>query len=430
MEDLLAEAKAQGATAAEAGISIETGLSVTVRLGEVETLEYNRDKGLGITVYLDHRKGSASTTDFSLEAMRETVRAACSIACYAAEDPCTGLAPASRMAWNYPDLDLYHPWDIGTEEAIEVARRCEDTARSTDARIVNSEGASFASHQGLRVYGNSHGFIGGFASTRHSLSCSVLGEDESGLQRDYWYASARRASELESPEQIGLKAAQRTLNRLGARRLPTCEAPVLFAAEVAGSLLGHLVAAIRGGALYRRASFLLDHLDKQVFPAHVRIHEQPRLMRGFGSSPFDSEGVATTDHDLVSEGILRCYVLDSYSACRLGLETTGDAGGVRNLTIDPGKHDRSGLLRLMDTGLLVTELMGMGVNTVTGDYSRGAAGFWVENGAVQYPVQEITVAGNLRDMFQNFIEVGSDVDTRGNIRTGSLLFKTMTIAGE
>jgi PmbA protein len=399
-------------------------------LGEVETLEYNRDKGLGITVFVGHRKGSASTTDFSLRAMRETVQAACSIARYAAEDPCTGLAPAPRMAWNHPDLDLYHPWDIEPEEAIEVARRCEDAARNTDARIVNSEGASFNSHRGLRVYGNSHGFIGGFASTRHSLSCSVLGEDENGLQRDHWYTSARRASDLERPEDVGVKAAQRTLNRLGARRLSTREAPVIFAAEVATSLLGHFVATIRGGALYRRASFLLDHLGKPIFPAHVRIHEQPRLVKGFGSSPFDSEGVATADQDLVSEGILRGYVLDSYSACRLGLETTGNAGGVRNLTIDPGEHNRSGLSQLMGTGLLATELMGMGVNTVTGDYSRGAAGFWIENGEVQYPVQEITVAGNLRDMFQNLVEVGSDVDTRGNIRTGSLLFKTMTVAGE
>jgi PmbA protein len=430
VEDLLKEAKAQGATAAEAGISIETGLSVTVRLGEAETLEYNRDKGLGISVYLGHRKGSASTTDFSLQAIKETVRAACSIARYAAEDPCAGLADASRMAWDYPDLDLYHPWELNTEQAIEIARRCEDAGRGAEARIINSEGASISSHQGLRVYGNSHGFMGGFATSRHSLSCSLIGEDEAGMQRDYWYTSARVPSELESPEAVGVKAARRTVDRLGARRLPTCEVPIIFAAETAASLLGHFIAAIRGGALYRRASFLLDHVGKQVFPTSIRIHEQPHLPRAPGSSPFDSEGVATTHHDLVSAGILRCYVLDSYSACRLDLETTGNAGGVRNLTLDPGMRDRTALLRLIGRGLLVTELMGMGVNTVTGDYSRGAAGFWVENGEIQYPVHEITVAGNLRNMFLNLVEVGSDVDYRGNIRTGSILIANMTIAGE
>ncbi|MFZ5593935.1 MAG: metalloprotease PmbA [Pseudomonadota bacterium] len=430
VHDILTEARNQGASAAEAGVSLETGLSVTVRLGEVETIEYNRDKGLGVTVYFGTRKGSASTSDFSPEAVRETVRAACGIARYTAEDEYAGLADAALMAREIPDLDLCHPWDISAEQAIELARQCEDAARGCDARITNSEGASLSSHQGYRVYGNSHGFIGAYPSTRHSLSCSVIGGEGEQMQRDYWFTVARASGDLEAAQQVGQRAAQRTLRRLDARRLPTCQSPVIFSAEIATSLLSHFTGAIRGGALYRKASFLLDHLGKQVFPVHVHIHEQPHLKKALASAPFDNEGVATGARDIVRAGVLQGYVLDSYAARKLGMQTTGNAGGVHNLIIDPGTLDLPGLLKRMNKGLLVTELMGMGVNTVTGDYSRGAAGFWVENGEIQYPVEEITIAGNLRDMFMRIAEVGNDIEVRGSIRTGSILIEEMTIAGE
>ncbi|HWQ94269.1 MAG TPA: metalloprotease PmbA [Gammaproteobacteria bacterium] len=430
VHDLLLEATSQGATSAEAGLTIESGLSVTVRLGEVETIEHNRDKALGVTVYFGHRKGSASTSDFSAQAVRETVRAACNIARYTAEDDCAGLADAALMAREIPDLDLYYPWQVSAEHAIVLATECEDSARALDKRITNSEGASLSSHQGLNIYGNSHGFIGGYPTSRHSLSCAVIGQSESGMQRDYWFSVARDHNELETPGRIGEHAAQRTLRRLDGRRLSTRQAPVVFEAPAATSLLSHLMSAIRGGSLYRKASFLLDHLGKQIFPAHVHIHEQPHLKKALGSAPFDNEGVATAAHDFVRGGVLESYVLDSYSARKLGMQTTGNAGGVHNLFIDPGSYDLDGLLRLMGKGLLVTELIGMGVNTVTGDYSRGVAGFWVEHGEIQYPVEEITIAGNLLDIFLHLAEVGKDVDVRGNIRTGSILIENMTIAGE
>ncbi len=428
--DLLAEAKRQGASQAEAGASSDDGLSLTVRLGEVETIERTRDNALGVTVYFGHRKGSASTSDFSVEAVRETVEAACRIARQTQEDPCAGLADAALMAQEIPDLDLYHPWGIGVEQAEALALECETAARDADERITNSEGATLNSHDGVHVYGNSHGFIGGYPSSRHSLSCAVVAEDASGMQRDYWYTVARRPGDLDAPEVVGLKAAERTTARLGARRLDTRQAPVLFRADVAVGLLRSLIGAIRGASLYRRASFLLDHLNRQVFPDFVHIHENPLLPGGLASAPFDNEGVATRSRDLVSEGVLRGYVLDHYSACRLGMQTTGNAGGVRNLTIDSGDLDRHGLMEAMDTGLIVTEVMGQGVNIVTGDYSRGAAGFWVEQGQVQYPVQEITVAGNLRDMFLGLRAVGTDTDVPGSTRTGSWLIERMTIAGE
>ncbi len=429
VRDILAEARAQGASEAEAGVSFEAGLSVTVRLGEVETLEYHRDRGLGVTVYFGQRKGSASTSDISSAAIRETVRAACGIARYTAEDPCAGLADAERMAAEIPDLDLYHPWDVSAEQAIELARECEDTARAADPRITNSEGASVSSHRGLRVYSNSNGFIGGYPSTRHSISCTVIGQQGESMQRDYWYSVAREHGGLESPAAIGRRAAERTLRRLGGRKLSTCRVPVLFVPEMARSLLGHFVGAIRGGSLYRKASFLVDHLGKEIFPSHVHIHEQPHLKRALGSAPFDNEGVATQARDVVQAGRLDGYVLDSYSARKLGMQTTGNAGGVHNLTIEPGGLDFEGMLSQMGTGLLVTELMGQGVSIITGDYSRGAAGFWVEDGEIRYPVEEITVAGNLRDMFRQLVAVGNDVDVRGNIRTGSWLIESMTVAG-
>lgn len=427
--DLLAEAKRQGASAAEACVSGDAGLSVSVRLGDVETIEHMRDNGLGVTVYFGRRKGSASTSDLSPEAVRDTVKAACNIARYTTEDECNGLADAELMATDPPDLKLYHPWDIDVSGAIELGKRCEEAARTLDERIVNSEGASLNTHAGLHVYGNSHGFIGGYPTTRHSLSCAVIGQEGETMQRDYWYTVGRAAADLETAEAVGAKAARRALARLGARKISTRDAPVVFQSDIATGLLRNFISAIRGAALYRQASFLLDHLGKQIFPRFVHIHENPLLPGGLGSAAFDAEGVATHARDLVSEGVLRGYVLNSYSARKLGMQTTGNAGGVRNLAIDPGELDLDGLLKEMGTGLLVTEMMGHGVNMVTGDYSRGAAGFWVERGEIQYPVEEITIAGNLKEMFRQLLAVGTDEERRGNIRTGSWLIENMTIAG-
>lgn len=428
--DMLADARRRGASAAEVGASSETGLSVNVRMGEVETVEYHRDQGLGVTVYFGTRKGSASTADLRPEALRETVQAACDIARHTAEDPCAGLADAARMARDIPDLDLDHPWALQAEDAIEMAITCENAARAHDDRITNSEGAGVDTHRGVRVYGNTHGFLGTYATTRHGLSCSVIAQSAQGMQRDYWYTTARERAALESAESVGRRAAERAVRRLDARRLKTRQVPVVYAADVAGGLLRLFLGAIRGASLYRKASFLVDHLGKPVFREFVRIDERPHLKKAMGSAPFDSEGVETRARALVEGGVLQGYLLDSYSARRLGMETTGNAGGAHNVVIEPGAHDLEGLLREMGSGLLVTELMGHGFNLLTGDYSRGAAGFWVENGELAYPVEEITVAGNLRDIFMGLAEVGNDVDLRGNVRTGSLLIERMTIAGE
>ena len=430
VDDMLLEARKQGATAAEAGVSVEAGLSVNVRLGEVDTLEHNRDKGLGITVYVGKRKGSASTSDFSTKAIRETVQAACDIARYTEEDEYAGLADAELMATKIPDLDLYHPWNLGAEQAIELAQACEAKGRESDTRISNSEGASVSSHAGLRVYGNSHGFRGHYLSSRHSLSCTLIGQDEAGMQRDYWYSVSRNPDELESAEAVGHKAAERTVARLGARRLGTRQVPVIFQAEIARGLLSHLLRALSGGSLYRKASFLLDPLGKQIFPANVQIDERPHLPAGLGSAPFDNEGMATRAREIVHQGMLQSYVLDSYAARRLGMQPTGNAGGVHNLFIS---HDEVGfddLYRHMGTGLIVTEVMGQGINIVTGDYSRGASGFWVENGEIQYPVEEITLASTLQEIFKGVQAIANDVDTRGNICSGSWLIDHMTVAGE
>ena len=428
----LAEAKRLGASAAEAGIGTSTGLDVNVRLGEVETIEHTRDRALDVTVYFGHRKGSASTTDFALEAVCETVAAACGIARHTSEDECNGLADAALMATELPDLDLHHPWALGPEQAIELATEAEDAARAVDRRITNSEGAAVNRHEGEHVYGNSHGFLAGCPSTRHGISCVLIAEEGGGMQRDHWFSTSRDPGALEAPAAIGRRAAERTLRRLGAKRLSTRTAPVLFAAEVATGLFRHLVAAVSGGNLYRRSSFLLDAAGTRVFPDFVRIHEQPHLPGALGSAAFDGEGVATRARDLVAGGVLQGYVLSSYSARRLGLVTTGNAGGVHNLTVDAGP-DLPGftdLLREMGRGLLVTELMGMGVNITTGDYSRGASGFWVENGEIACPVEEITVAGNLRDMFLDLRRMGNDTELRGNLRCGSVLIGEMTIAGD
>lgn len=430
VQQLLDEAKQQGATAAEAAFSIDNGLSVSARLGDVETIEYHCDQGIGVTVYFGQRKGSASTNDVSPDSLTETVKAACSIAKYASADEFAGLPDADCLATDCPDLDLNHPWAIDAERAIALAIECEDVARHYHYSISNSEGASVNSHQGTRVFGNSLGFLQGYQSSRHSLSCSVLAGSGDAMQRDYWYSVARDANQLESAKLVGEKAAQRTIARLDARSLSTRQCPVLFSAETASGLIAALMGAISGGSLYRKATFLLDSLDTQILPDFVRLHEQPLLKGALGSASYDAEGVATKARDIVSNGVLRSYLLSSYSARKLGMKTTGNAGGVHNLIVEPGEQDFAGMLKLLDTGLLVTELMGQGVNRVTGDYSRGASGFWVENGVIQYPVQEITIAGNLKSMLRNLVAIGNDVDVRGNIRVGSILLEQMAIAGE
>ncbi|SJM93303.1 metalloprotease PmbA [Crenothrix polyspora] len=430
VQDLLDEAKQQGATAAEAGLSQETGLSVNARMGDVETIEHHCDQGLGITVFFGQRKGSASTSDLSPASIKETVRAACSIARYTSEDEYAGLPDKAMLATEFPDLDVNHPWTVSVDEAIALAIACEDAALTYHSEISNSEGASVNTHQGIRVMGNSLGFLQGYSSTRHSLSCSVLGQRGDSMQRDYWYSVARNANDLEAAVDIGRKAAERTIKRLEARRLTTRQCPVLYAPETAAGLLGSLMGAISGGNLYRKSTFLLDALGQQIFPEFIRIHEQPYLTRALGSSAYDGDGVATQTRDIVSNGVLRGYVLGTYSARKLGMQSTGNAGGVHNLTLDSGALDFDAMLKLMGTGLLVTELMGQGVKMMTGDYSRGASGFWVENGEIQYPVEEITIAGNLKDMFKHIVAVGNDVDYRGNTRTGSILIERMSIAGE
>ncbi|MFO7602944.1 MAG: metalloprotease PmbA [Gammaproteobacteria bacterium] len=429
IETVIAEARALGASDVEAAVSADAGLSVNVRNDEVETVEHHRDKGLGVTVYFGQRKGNASTTDFNPAALSDTVMAACDIARYISEDPYAGLADADCLARDIPDLDLYHPWTPSTAEAIALALECERAARGADQRIVNSEGAYISTHAGLRVYGNSRGFLGDYASSRHSLGCTVIARGEGGMQRDHWYSISRRATDLESASSIGQQAAARTVQRLDGRKLSTRKAPVIFSAEVARGLLGHLVRAVSGGSLYRRSSFLLDSLGKPLFPEFVEINERPHLPRALGSAPFDSEGVATRERTLVSGGVLQSYILDSYAARRLGLQTTGNAGGVHNLEISAGDMDLAGMLKAVGTGLLVTEVMGQGVNIVTGDYSRGASGFWVENGEIQYPVEEITLAGHLAEMFRGLQAVASDVDRRGNLCSGSWWVEGLTIAG-
>jgi len=431
IERALEEARARGASQAEAAVSQDTGLSVGVRLGEVETLEQQRDRSMGVTVYFGRRKGSASTADFSMDAVRATVAKACSIARFTAEDACSGLADAALMARTPEDLDLSHPWSVSAERAIEIAKCCEAAALGFDPRINNSEGASLGTHQGLHVYGNTHGFLGGYPTTSHSLSCVVLAGAGDDMQRDYWYSSSRDWRELEQAEAIGRESARRTIARMGPRKLSTRRAPVLFVPEVARGLIGNFTAAIRGSSQYRQSSFLLDSVGQQIFPAGFSIAERPHLHKAMGSAPFDDEGVATHDRELVADGILTGYILSSYSARKLGLTTTGNAGGPHNLIVAPTlAGGAQAMLARLGTGLMVTELMGQGVNMVTGDYSRGAAGFWVEGGVVQYPVAEITIAGNLREMLRSIEAVGDDVDVRGGTRVGSILLREMTIAGE
>lgn len=420
-----------GASAAEVDVSEGYGQNVTVRLGEIETIEHNRDKDIAVTVYFGQRRGHASTSDFSDAALADTVRAACTIARQTAEDPCAGLADPQRLAApDVPDPGLFHPWDLGVEEAAELARRCEAAAFAVDPRIRNSEGAGLSTHAGRFVYANSHGFIGGFPTSHHSLGCTVIIGEGDNMQRDYWYSSARAESGLEPCEQVGRTAGERTVRRANARRLATRKVPVLFEAPVAAGLFGSFVAAVSGGSLYRKSSFLPDSAGTQVFAPHVQLIEDPALPLGMGSTPFDSEGVATARRAVVADGVVQGYFLGSYSARKLGLQTTGNAGGSHNLLVSDTGQDFAGLLREMGSGLLVTDMLGHGVNPVTGDYSRGAAGFWVEDGQLAYPVQEITIAGNLKEMFRAIRAIGTDRLVRGSRTCGSILVDGMTVAGE
>jgi PmbA protein len=427
----LEAARRAGATQAEADASVQQGLTVNVRLGAVDTIEYQRDRGLGITVYVGQRKGSASTADLAPAAVAAMVEKAVSIARFTAEDPFAGLADPDELAVDIPDLDLDHPWELEPGAAVDLARRCEAAGLDLDARITNSEGASISTHRAVHVYGNSHGFLAGYPSSSHSVSCALVAQAGSDMQRDYWYTAARDPDELGDIEAIGRRAGERAIGRLGARRLGTRRAPVLFAPDIARGVFGHMVGALRGGNQYRRTSFLLDAAGERILPTFIHIHERPHLARALASSPFDAEGVATRDRELVTAGVLQGYVLNSYAARKLGLRTTGNAGGVHNLIVESDRDALpfEALLARMGRGLVVTELMGQGVNGVTGDYSRGATGFWVEGGAPAFPVEEVTIAGNLRDMYLAIDAVGSDVDMRGALRTGSLLIGEMTIAG-
>ena len=428
-EDILKFARKRGATACEVDVSEGFGQSVSVRRDEVDTIEYNRDKGVGVTIYDGQKRGYASTSDFSKDALKATVDAAVSIARFTAPDPAAGLPEEALLARSFPDFDLYHPWKLSTEEAIELARRSERAAFAVSPEIRNSDGASVSMQEAHFISANSLGFMGGYASSRHYLSCSVIAGEGDDMQRDDWYTTKRDPAELADADEIGTFAARRALARLGARQIPTCEVPVLFEAPLAAGLIGAFVHAVSGGALYRKSTFLLDSLGKAVFRPHIQICERPHLAKAFASSPFDDDGVATHDREVIIDGVLQGYFLSTYSARKLGMQTTGNAGGSHNLLVKPGQYDLDGLIKQMDRGLLVTELLGHGVNYVTGDYSRGAAGFWVENGQIQYPVHEITIAGNLKDMLMGIQEIGSDVLVRGSKHCGSILVDRMTVAG-
>lgn len=429
-QDILNHAQQGGATACETNVSDGFGQNVTVRKSEVETIEYNRDKGLSVTVYIGQKRGNASTSDFSPKAISDTVAAALSIARHTATDDCSGLADKALLAESVPDLDLYHPWDLPVEQAINIVRECEEAAFSADKRINNSEGASVSLGESQFVYANSNGFMGGYPISRHSVSCVAIAEQDDAKQRDYWYSVARNAQDLETISQIGHKAGLRTVARLGAKKIETCEVPVLFEAPIASGLIGHFASAVSGGSLYRKSSFLLDSIGQQVFAPDIQLLEQPHIQKGLASSAFDDEGVATTERHLVQDGVLQGYFLGSYSARKLGLQTTGNAGGTHNLILkNKSAQSFEAILKNMGRGLLVTELLGQGVNAVTGDYSRGASGFWIENGEIAYPVEEITIAGNLKQMLQGISAIGDDVIIRGSKQCGSILIDRMTVAG-
>lgn len=425
------EMAAASSDAAEVAITKSTGLSVSTRMCEVENVEFNSDGALGITVYRGQRKGSASTSDLSEKAIQQTVLAALDIAQYTSEDPYAGPAPKELMVQEIPDLDLFHPDEPNPDVAAQIAIAAERAALGYSKKIKQSDGGSYDSHYGVRVYGNSHGLLASYASSRHSISCSVIGEGRNGeMERDYSYTVARHRDDLWTPESVGLQAAENTVSRLDPQKLKTGQFPVMFAADVATGLIGHLVMAISGGNLYRKSSFLLDHLGKTILPTWFNISERPHVMRGLASSPFDSEGVRTQDLEIITDGVLATYLLTSYAARKMNMTPTGHAGGIHNWYVKSTGQNYQQMLKELGTGLLVTEVMGQGVNVVTGDYSRGAAGFWVENGEIKYPVSEITIAGNLKQMLQQIVAVGSDIETRSQIQTGSILIESMKVAGE
>ncbi|MBT1451250.1 metalloprotease PmbA [Glaciecola sp. XM2] len=429
VDETLALAKKLGATAAEASMSKVQGISVTSRMQEVETVEFTNDGGLGVCVFVGKKKGNASTADLSPDALRLTVEKAIEIAKYTSEDDCSGLADKDMIAQDIPDLDLYHPQDLDAEFALEQALAAEKAGLESDKRIVNSDGGSYNANLGVRVYGNTQGINAGYPSSRFSLSCVLIAQQGDDMQRDYAYTVSREANKLDHAEHVGKLAAEHTVSRLGARKINTAKVPVLFHRDIASGLFGHFVSAVSGGSLYRKSSFLLDSINTQVFPDWLTIEERPHLARGLASSPFDNEGVRTTDMDIIKNGMLEHYLLTSYSARKLGLTTNGHAGGIHNCIVSDTGHSDEALLREMGTGLIVTELMGQGVNIVNGDYSRGAAGFWVENGVIQYPVHEITIAGNLKEMFMNIVAIGKTREVRGALQTGSVLVSEMQVAG-
>ncbi|WP_371193991.1 metalloprotease PmbA [Glaciecola sp. SC05] len=429
VEETLTLAKKLGATAAEASMSKVQGISVTSRMQEVETIEFTNDGGLGVCVFVGNKKGNASTADLSPQALKLTVEKAIEIAKYTSEDKCSGVADAEMIATDIPDLDLYHPQELDAEFALAQALEAEKAGLETDSRIVNSDGGSYNANLGVRVYGNTNGINAGYPSSRYSLSCVLIAQQDEDMQRDYAYTVSREADKLETPEWVGKQAGLQTVSRLGARKIDTAKVPVIFHRDIASSVFGHFIGAVSGGSLYRKSSFLLDSVNTQIFPSWLSIQERPHLLRGLASSPFDNEGVRTVDTDIISDGILQHYLLSSYSARKLGLQTNGHAGGIHNCIVTDTGHSDENLLREMGTGLLVTELMGQGVNIVNGDYSRGAAGFWVENGVIQYPVHEITIAGNLKDMLMNIAAIGKQREVRGALQTGSVLISEMQIAG-
>ncbi|WED43777.1 metalloprotease PmbA [Legionella cardiaca] len=429
MHEVLDRAKAQGATDAMVSVNHDSGFSVDVRMGEVETVAFNEDKGINLVVYIGHRKGGASSTDTSPAALDALVMAACDIAKVSAADPCFGLADRELMTTQYPDLDLYHPWAVTPAEAIEMALACETHALALDKRITNSDGVNLSTHAFCNGFANTYGGKGIIQSTRHSVSCSLIAKEGENMQRDYDYTTARNAKDLCSLEQIAKTTVERATSRLGAKQVKTQKVPVLFSSRVSSGLFSSFINAISGGNLYRKNSFLLDSIGKEIFPSTIQVYEQPYLLNALGSSPFDGEGVPTRNNVFIENGILRQYVLGSYSARRMGLKTTANSGGVHNLTIDATAGDLQALIKKMDKGLLVTELMGQGVNGLTGDYSRGASGFWVENGQIQYPVEEITIASNLKNMFKSIVAVGTDINPNYATRCGSVLIAEMMVAG-
>ncbi len=429
-EEVLALAKANGASAAEVDCTIGKGFTATVRMGEVDSVEYENNRAVDVTVYYDDRKGSITTTDIRGQALQAAVQAACDIARYTEEDICNGLADKDLMAKEQPDLQLYFPWQLTAKQGVELALTCEQQARSYDKRITNSDSVAVTNYEVQSVYANSWGFIGGAAASRHEISCVLIAEEKGKMERDYYYSAARDPKDLWTTETVAHEAARRTVSRLGSQKLKTTKAPVLFSPEVARQLIRNFMAAISGANLYRESSFLLNCLGQQIFSPIVRLHEQPYRLKGWGSAAYDAEGVVTQAKDFVTEGVLQSYCLDSYAARRLAMKSTANAGGAHNLFLEQGSKSQAELISSMGRGLLVTDLMGQGVNLLTGDYSRGAAGFWVEHGEIQFPVAEVTIAGNLADMFQHIIAIGNDVDIRSDIQTGSILIEEMTLAGQ